>query len=125
MKENRKLELFLGSEDKAGELTLRPMSGASRAILQRVNSPFATGIIEKPEDDEQAFFDFLFVHLAPIPEVISASHNPESFADKSLEYAFNYDLPTIKKLEKLAREKIREITDSEYEIKQDADVKKN
>ena len=66
---------FITAPTIVGDRTLRPLSAASFSILKRTGNAFITGS-EDPDRKVAAAMEFIYVHAAPLEEVIAVTSLP-------------------------------------------------
>lgn len=86
-----KVSAFFGGEnDTAGGLTLRPFTAGSYLMCQRRGLTLFTGQGGQLEESDQMWqmMAFLYLHAAPMTEVILAAGNAERFREAVDAFAF-------------------------------------
>ena len=76
-----------------GGYTVRPLGWNSRTLLKRVSSPLVTGNGEvdlETAEGEFAVQAFIYIHAAPLPEVIRKSRDPDAFDEAVLTFAASF-----------------------------------
>lgn len=83
----------------ANGLALRPISLGSLEILRQLGNPLATADAGLEDIDTRTLTEFLWVHAAPVDEVVETVYNlPSQVARKAALFALNVspaDLPGI------------------------------
>lgn len=92
-------DALLRPPTKVGRYELRPLTAASFVILKRMKNPLVVAG-ETPVDSESpegmlAALAFVYVHGAPLPEVLRNSRDPEAFEDAVLTFAHEFPIEAL------------------------------
>jgi hypothetical protein len=101
-----KIGAFLAPDPEVGGVKMRPFSAGSYLLCQRRGLTLFTGDGAASEADQMwQMIAFLYIHSAPIEEVLIAGGNEEAFRKAVDAYAFNLSPSVFRE----AIEKITEI----------------
>lgn len=90
-------DAFFRPPTKIGQYELRPLSAASLVLLRRTNNPFGTGEGVDTDSAEGIFsaLAFVYMHAAPLSEVIEASRNPDLLDARVIEFSAAFPMQSL------------------------------